>query len=416
MSRTIFHSWQADTPTKVGRNFLKDTLDEVCFAIASDTEVADADRDLEVDSDTSGEAGSPPIVDTILKKIDRCAVFVADITFVGSRMDGRPVPNPNVLIEYGWALKQMGHRRIISVMNIAYGKPTRENLPFDLSHLRLPIQYNLPEDATSEDKAKEKKKLIIVFNEAIRASLATIPNSLIETPAEFPQAEEKDGPARFRSKGESLGIDEDRFGEDSKKEISLSNGPAIWLRIMPLKPLEKPLQIYDLKKYTISHIDNLLPLYRFGSGFSWLRGADGFGVFNANPASPTQVGSIAFAFETGEIWSINTIILSNHISSIPFLESEYTKSFRDYIKFLKDFGVNPPYKWIAGITGVKNRYLQYPIPHNHYRTGDGPICLTDTIQTEGTFDGEQDVKEVLLPFFEKIFDKCGLPRPNYLSE
>jgi hypothetical protein len=46
-------------------------------------------------------AGQPPIVETILRKTDEAAVFVADMTFTAKRVDGRPSPNPNVLIEYG---------------------------------------------------------------------------------------------------------------------------------------------------------------------------------------------------------------------------------------------------------------------------------------------------------------------------
>jgi hypothetical protein len=42
----------------------------------------------------------PPIFDTILKKIDGAGIFLADVTFVGTRLDGSPTPNPNVLIEY----------------------------------------------------------------------------------------------------------------------------------------------------------------------------------------------------------------------------------------------------------------------------------------------------------------------------
>jgi hypothetical protein len=38
-------------------------------------------------------------VDTIFRKIDGTAIFVPDLTFVGKRADGRPTPNPNVLIE-----------------------------------------------------------------------------------------------------------------------------------------------------------------------------------------------------------------------------------------------------------------------------------------------------------------------------
>lgn len=73
-----------------------------------------------------GVSGSPPIFATILEKIDRAAIYVPDFTFVGKNLGGEPIPNPNVLIEYGWALKSLGYKRIVAVMNQAYGAPTRE--------------------------------------------------------------------------------------------------------------------------------------------------------------------------------------------------------------------------------------------------------------------------------------------------
>ena len=419
MKKTIFHSWQADTPTNVGRNFLNEILEEVCNSIASDTGLDEAIRDIDLDSDTKGVAGQPPIVETIFKKIDNSAVFVADMTFVGKRIDGRFTPNPNVLIEYGWALKELGYLRTISVMNIAYGKPTRENLPFDLSHLRWPICYNLPEKATPEVKAKEKKKLISIFNNAIRASLATIPNNLISEP-KFPRVKAKDGNARFRSKGEALGF-YDSFQDDANKEIFLSDGPAIWLRVMPLTPQEKPLIVHELKEYMIKNLTNLLPIINSSGGYSWLRAEDGVGVYRGGNTSnknedKIMVDSIAFIFETGEIWSIDTAYLSYLKDNIPFLESHYIKIFERYKLFLEGLGIKPPYKWIAGITGVKGRYLQYPTQSGYGRVGTGPVCATNTIEVEGQFNDKQSIEDSLLPFFSKIFEKCCLPRPEYLSK
>jgi len=211
MAQTVFFSWQADTPTRVGRNFLKGVLDEVCKGIASDTTVAEALRDLAVDSDTQGVAGQPPIVETIFKKIDASGVFVADMTLVGKRLGGSSAPNPNVLIEYGWALRSLKHERVICVMNTAFGEPTIESLPFDLRHVRWPIQYELPDDAVADVKAREKRKLVNCLTEAIRASLATVPSPAIEPPTKFQEMEPKDGRARFRNSGEALGFEDDRF-------------------------------------------------------------------------------------------------------------------------------------------------------------------------------------------------------------
>src|SRR4051794_22073396 len=105
MPKTVFFSWQADTPTKEGRNLIERSLDRALTRIGEDTEIEEAARELELDKDTKGVPGSPPIVETIFRKIDQAVAFVPDLTFVGQRIDGRPTPNPNVLVEYGWALR-----------------------------------------------------------------------------------------------------------------------------------------------------------------------------------------------------------------------------------------------------------------------------------------------------------------------
>jgi hypothetical protein len=133
MPSTIFFSWQADTKTRSGRNFIERALTRAASRISEDTEVEEAVREgLTVDRDTMGVAGSPPIVETIFRKIDQAAVFVPDLTFTGKRLDGRPTPNPNVLVEYGWALKSLGYGRIVPVMNIAHGDPIADAMPFNM--------------------------------------------------------------------------------------------------------------------------------------------------------------------------------------------------------------------------------------------------------------------------------------------
>jgi hypothetical protein len=174
MAATVFFSWQSDTPTKVGRNFLRKALEDACAAIASDAAVGEAHRDLAVDSDTQGVPGHPPIVETIFNKIDSASVFVADMTFVAKRPNGDALPNPNVLIEYGWALKSLMHKRIICVMNTAYGEPSIDALPFDLRHLRWPFRYELLETASDEVRAEQRRKLTAFLTEAIRGCLGSI--------------------------------------------------------------------------------------------------------------------------------------------------------------------------------------------------------------------------------------------------
>jgi hypothetical protein len=129
---SVFFSWQSDTPTEWGRNSIERALTIGVGNLASDLTVEESVRDagLSIDKDTKGISETPPIVDTIFKKIDNACAFVADLTFVGKRLDNRPTPNPNVLLEYGWALKSLGYARIITLMNTAYGTPSDETLPF----------------------------------------------------------------------------------------------------------------------------------------------------------------------------------------------------------------------------------------------------------------------------------------------
>ena len=118
-----------------------------------------------------GVAGSPPIVDTIFRKIEQAAVFVPDLTFVGKRLDGRPTPKPNVLIEYGWALNSLTHSRIVPVMNTAYGEPVADAMPFNMRHLRNPITYCCPDDLDDGARKQVRDALAEKLETAIRAVL-----------------------------------------------------------------------------------------------------------------------------------------------------------------------------------------------------------------------------------------------------
>lgn len=173
MKRSVFFSWQLDTATRVGRNFIERALQQALKLLAKDSEIAMPERELFVDRDTVGVPGTPPIVDTIFSKIDNAYAFVPDLTFVGTRIDGRPTPNPNVLVEYGWAVKSLGYGRLIPVMNVAFGEPTPENMPFDLRHLRNPITFNLPPDASDDAVAEGKANLAKALSKALSQILSS---------------------------------------------------------------------------------------------------------------------------------------------------------------------------------------------------------------------------------------------------
>jgi hypothetical protein len=171
MPNTVFFSWQADTPTREGRNFIARALETAVKRLVADTAIESAVRELIVDSDTQNIGGQPPIVETIFRKIDAASVFVPDLTFVGTRRDGRPTPNPNVLIEYGWALKSLTYYLIIPVMNTAFGEPTAETMPFNVAHLRRPICFHCAADLNDGERKAVRDKLAKDLEAAIRTVL-----------------------------------------------------------------------------------------------------------------------------------------------------------------------------------------------------------------------------------------------------
>src|SRR6185503_18585788 len=103
-------------------------------AIRSDGEIT---LDPVIDRDTAGVGGAPDIAGTIFKKIEGCDVFVADVSIINAGSRKRATPNPNVLIELGFALRALGPERVVLVMNSNYG--TLDKLPFDLKQRRVVV-------------------------------------------------------------------------------------------------------------------------------------------------------------------------------------------------------------------------------------------------------------------------------------
>jgi len=304
MSSTVFFSWQADTPTRENRNFIERALDRAARRIGDDTTIEKATRELAVDRDTKGVPGSPPIVETIFSKIDQASIFVPDLTFIGTRADGRKTPNPNVLIEYGWALNSLGHGCIVPVMNTAFGDPTAEAMPFNLRHLQNPILYHCPATADDETRMQVRKALAVELEQALRTVLASqeFKGKLPQPPAppQFSARAPEDGPGRFRARGRLVGVNDGRRGEPSF-EVHLAQGPVIWFRLMPTVDPGRTWPVTELKRIATGQ-SMLTPLDDRLGNLWWVRSEDGFGVYTPHIADhPGTACSVVFVFRTGEL-------------------------------------------------------------------------------------------------------------------
>lgn len=151
--KNIFFSWQSDLDTKTHRNYIEKCIKKAIKTLNKDEELR---LYLEYDRDTMGILGSPDISNIIFEKIDKCTLFVADISNVASNSK-RLIPNPNVLIELGYAINVLGWEKIICLFDINTGKV--EELPFDIRQKRV-----LAYDFLQKD---EEKRIVSILSENI---------------------------------------------------------------------------------------------------------------------------------------------------------------------------------------------------------------------------------------------------------
>jgi len=178
MNCKIFYSWQSDLPPATNRGFIEKALENAAKSIRNDDSIK---VEPVIDRDTKDVPGSPDIAHTIFGKIEQAQVFVCDVSIINQDAQSRLTPNPNVLIELGYAMKTLGWQKIIMVMNTAFGKP--EVLPFDL-RMRRVLTYYMPQEI--EERATERKKLEGAFTAALRSILegldVQMPGEVVQPP------------------------------------------------------------------------------------------------------------------------------------------------------------------------------------------------------------------------------------------
>jgi hypothetical protein len=185
---TVFYSWQSDI--RRNRNIIQTCLEKAIKEIIK-KEHKIIDLEINIDRDTSNKSGSPEIANTIFQKIKGCDIFVCDVTIVNKNklsnlFKYRLTPNPNVLIELGYAVNLLGWERIICINDIKFSK--LEDLPFDIrghritsfqsseqnfkdnlvSHLKRAVEFIISNYETIvEDQLKDSNKFhdLYIYNQ-----------------------------------------------------------------------------------------------------------------------------------------------------------------------------------------------------------------------------------------------------------
>ena len=154
---SVFYSWQSDVEGKICKPFIR---------MALKTALKNLDLNFTIEEDMRGVAGTPILTNTLFSKIEKSYAFIADVSLC-YQSNKRKFPNPNVMIELGYAAKALGWNRIIVLMNEITGMPSE--LPVDIRDRRHPIFYRL--DAGDQEKESNLRKLSATLKTAITATI-----------------------------------------------------------------------------------------------------------------------------------------------------------------------------------------------------------------------------------------------------
>lgn len=426
---TVFYSWQSDVPARTNRSFIERALELAIKRVGADAALQPVVREtpLKLDKDTEGIPGSPPIADTILGKIENCAAFVADLTFVGESLRTlqntrsvrkRLFPNPNVLLEYGYALRCHGHDRMIAVLNTAYGESHTDNLPFDLRHLRWPIKYHLADDADADQKEAALEALVSSLTGALKLIIEahTAPDASASVNDFVPQRALESDPAIFVEDVKELIPEKPSHWKLTLDQ--LANEGRAYLRLYPLKaqaPLKTALDARTMAS------GGLRPMGTDLSGWTAARNTFGAIVYE----SPVEGTLYHFTelFINRELWGVDAFAVNathcrnftegrsgGYIAS-RYVERMFTETLSNYLEFAeKRLGLPLPLQLEAGLTGIKG----YPIAVERGMPGQ---VLKDHVQWTGTIPSfDIAPHEILRPFFDYMWAECGLVRPPQYQE
>ncbi|WP_434036323.1 hypothetical protein [Formosa sp. 4Alg 33] len=165
-----------DTEDKYGKGFIQNAI-EIAIQKLKDESI-----EVTLDYGFRKTPGTPLLIDEMLKKSTESDMVIVDLTFTSAKewlqakkykvfgkelrllnkVGDKKSPNPNVLLETGYAWAKKGTYRTLAVMNDAFGSP--KELPVDLEGFRWGITYNLNAANYATRKAVRKELANDLYN------------------------------------------------------------------------------------------------------------------------------------------------------------------------------------------------------------------------------------------------------------
>jgi hypothetical protein len=352
----IFWSWQSDYSPETCRYFIRDALVDAIAQVADEIGVDDADRP-EIDHDTKGERGMADIAATILNKIADAAVFVADLTPIAKSTDGKWLPNPNVMIELGWAMHRPGWERVIGILNMAGGAKI-EDLPFDIRQRRV-VTFVLSETADKPTRTAVRTKLVRDLKNALQINLAERADD-VASAAEIPGVAAKaDNYSIWASAGDTL-THNDAFGSARRQTVAMPDIPRAYMRIIPAGWKNSAPGVSAIAKLSQLEIVDAPSDSVFTGNFGATEeGYVRYWITDKSQANQTFSTNLTMYFEdTGEFWMLHGTVMAKYGSQLllrdhPML-GEWSKLLRKAMAVMDRFQAQKTRRVEAGLFNVKD--------------------------------------------------------------
>ncbi|PZU12493.1 MAG: hypothetical protein DI606_08770 [Sphingobium sp.] len=390
MATTIFWAWQSDHDPRTGRHLIKSAIEEALKQLATD---ASFDERPQIDHDTKDVPGLAAIAETIFKKIDRCSMFIADLTPIASRPPKEKggkrkwVANPNVLIELGYAKHVLGYDPLILVWNAAHRGTQPTDLPFDVAHRRAPIAYRAAEGCSRQELDAARKGLATDLRAAISLNLKRP-----ELPALSWSRQSIGMPGLWFDRTKLLPI----IVEGETQDWRVDAAPKSWMRILPATwP----------KHVTASDLPETMTLGRpttrsdgriTGAAFTWS---------GSHVEKRIRTGTAWFPSD-GEIWGFDSSASHGEGDAKYIVPEDLLDRWFRFLKanqdHLRSWGSRGPYLVQLGfgpLTNVKWRLDE--------RRGRSPISAEETVTRQFHTGSDEDTIEEMWQFYRMLCDAFG---------
>lgn len=406
----VFWSWQSDLAAKCNRDMIEEALRRALAALSDELEL-DPSEGPELDHDTKNAKGMAAIADTIFEKIKDAAIFVGDVTTVGKSDGGRELPNPNVLIELGWAWAHLTHENVILVANVHYGPKKAEKLPFDIRHRRAVVFYSLAKSADDDAIEAATAGLAHELQNAIHTSLAEWLAAVASSPGPAGNPSREGDPSVWFERDAVL-QHQPYHGGGGIEQVTPAKARRLYARIISEKfrnGMPKAVEIHAFQG-THGH-SGLGPM---GPWTGAEGGLNGDGVLRygfSQPGNPTTTWTATQWFRnTGELWSFDTRRLEEDRFFVGSVVRDVVAFLSRGLEMLHAFGATGRIRIEIGGVGLLG--TEWAGQFKHERS-DALLDRVVVSQSRRKWD-EAAIDELMLAFVNEMAEAFG--RPHFQVE